>query len=57
LDIGRFVGNRLSALGARAGSVKLDALRETPFWDQYFEVVAILPSVENSYTDDDDDDD
>jgi hypothetical protein len=35
----------------------VDALRETPFWDQYFEVVAILPSVENSYTDDDDDDD
>jgi hypothetical protein len=35
----------------------VDALRETPFWDQYFEVVSILPSVENNYTADDDDDD
>lgn len=27
----------------------IEALRETPFWGQYFEVVSILPGVENAY--------
>ncbi|WP_067678086.1 darcynin family protein [Nocardia miyunensis] len=27
----------------------IDALRETPFWDRYFEVVDILVGVENGY--------
>ncbi|MER7015832.1 darcynin family protein [Saccharopolyspora sp. NPDC000359] len=27
----------------------IDALRETPFWDHYFEVVEILVGVENGY--------
>ncbi|CAH2774231.1 MAG: hypothetical protein SC7H9.05 [uncultured Paraburkholderia sp.] len=25
----------------------VEALRETPFWDRYFEVLEILPGVEN----------
>jgi hypothetical protein len=29
----------------------IEALRETPFWGQYFEVVSILPGVENAYAD------
>lgn len=29
----------------------VEALRETPFWGQYFEVVSILPGVENAYAD------
>lgn len=31
--------------------VLVDALRETPFWDRYFQVKAILPSLENQYAD------
>ncbi len=27
----------------------VEALRETPFWDRYFEIVEILPGVENAY--------
>ena len=27
----------------------IDALRETPFWGRYFEVVEILVGVENGY--------
>lgn len=27
----------------------VDALRETPFWDRYFEVVELLVGVENGY--------
>lgn len=26
-----------------------DKLRETPFWDTYFQVVEILPAIENAY--------
>jgi hypothetical protein len=29
----------------------IEKLRETPFWDTYFEVVQIIPSVENAYAD------
>jgi hypothetical protein len=29
----------------------VEALRETPFWGEYFEVVSILPGVENAYAD------
>lgn len=29
----------------------VEALRETPFWGQYFEVVSIVPGVENAYAD------
>jgi Darcynin, domain of unknown function len=27
----------------------VEDLRETPFWDRYFQIVEILPSVENTY--------
>ena len=27
----------------------VDRLRETPFWDGYFEIVEIVPAVENGY--------
>jgi hypothetical protein len=27
----------------------VEDLRETPFWDRYFEIVEILPGVENGY--------
>jgi Darcynin, domain of unknown function len=27
----------------------VEDLRETPFWDRYFEIVEILPGVENAY--------
>ena len=27
----------------------VEALRETPFWDRFFEIVDILPGVENAY--------
>jgi hypothetical protein len=27
----------------------VEELRETPFWDRYFEIVEILPGVENAY--------
>lgn len=29
----------------------VEALRETPFWGQYFDVVSILPGIENGYAD------
>lgn len=29
----------------------IEGLRETPFWDRYFQIVDILPSVENAYAD------
>jgi hypothetical protein len=29
----------------------VEALRETPFWGKYFDVVSILPGVENAYAD------
>ncbi|MGF6772393.1 chlorite dismutase [Paraburkholderia sp. GAS199] len=29
----------------------VEALRETPFWDRYFQIVEILPGVENAYAD------
>jgi hypothetical protein len=29
----------------------VEKLRETPFWGQYFDVVSILPGVENAYAD------
>ncbi len=28
-----------------------ERLRETPFWDRWFEIVEILPAVENAYAD------
>ncbi len=27
----------------------IEGLRETPFWDFYFDIVEIIPSVENAY--------
>ena len=27
----------------------VEELRETPFWDRYFDIVEILPGVENAY--------
>ncbi|TXN58851.1 darcynin family protein [Methylobacterium sp. WL6] len=27
----------------------VEAIRETPFWDRYFEIVDILPGIENAY--------
>ena len=27
----------------------VEDLRETPFWDRYFQIVEILPGVENAY--------
>jgi hypothetical protein len=32
-----------------AHQLLIDALRETPFWDRYFEVVDILVGTENGY--------
>jgi hypothetical protein len=29
----------------------VEDLRETPFWDRYFQIVEILPAVENAYAD------
>ena len=29
----------------------VEHLRETPFWDHYFEVLDILPGIENAYAD------
>jgi hypothetical protein len=29
----------------------VEDLRETPFWDRFFEIVEILPGVENAYAD------
>lgn len=33
----------------RAYQLLVEALRETPFWDRYFDVVEILVGVENAY--------
>ncbi|PTS79221.1 darcynin [Sphingomonas sp. HMWF008] len=40
-----------SARDHRAYQLLVEALRETPFWDRYFEIVEILPGVENAYAD------
>lgn len=29
----------------------VEGLRESPFWDRYFNVVSILPGIENAYAD------
>ncbi len=29
----------------------IEDLRETPMWDRYFDIVEILPGVENAYAD------
>lgn len=34
-----------------AWELLVERLRETPFWDEWFEIVDILPSVENAYAD------
>ncbi|MFI9507381.1 darcynin family protein [Nocardia sp. NPDC052566] len=33
----------------RAYQLLIDALRETPFWDRYFEIVDLLVGIENGY--------
>jgi hypothetical protein len=33
----------------QAYQLLVEDLRETPFWDRYFEIVEILPGVENAY--------
>ena len=33
----------------RAYELLVEDLRETPFWDRYFQIVEILPGVENTY--------
>jgi hypothetical protein len=33
----------------QAYEVLVEDLRETPFWDRYFQIVEILPAVENAY--------
>ncbi|MFH8224579.1 darcynin family protein [Streptomyces sp. NPDC018057] len=33
----------------RAYQLLIDALRETPFWDRYFEIVDLLVGTENGY--------
>ncbi|ATL33111.1 darcynin family protein [Streptomyces formicae] len=33
----------------RAYQLLIDALRETPFWDRYFEVIDLLVGTENGY--------
>jgi hypothetical protein len=33
----------------RAYELLVEDLRETPFWDRYFQIVEILPGVENIY--------
>jgi hypothetical protein len=33
----------------KAYQMLVEALRETPFWDRYFDVVEILTGVENGY--------
>jgi hypothetical protein len=37
------------AVDHQAFQLLVEALRETPFWDRYFEVVEILVGVENGY--------
>jgi len=38
------------ATSHRAYENVVEALRSTPFWDFYFEIVEILPGVENGYS-------
>jgi len=33
----------------QAYELLVEDLRETPFWDRYFQIVEILPAVENAY--------
>jgi hypothetical protein len=33
----------------QAYELLVEDLRETPFWDRYFQIVEILPGVENAY--------
>lgn len=37
------------ATSHHAYELLVEALRETPFWDRYFQIVEILPGVENAY--------
>ncbi|GAB3165365.1 darcynin family protein [Amycolatopsis sp. NPDC004378] len=37
------------AVDHQAYHLVIEALRETPFWDRYFEIVEILVGVENGY--------
>ncbi|CAE6713185.1 darcynin family protein [Paraburkholderia domus] len=37
------------ATSHHAYELVVEALRETPFWDRFFEVVEILPGVENAF--------
>ncbi len=39
----------LGGTRSRAFQLVIEALRETPFWDHYFEIVEILVGVENGY--------
>ncbi|MFM0001416.1 hypothetical protein PQR57_10335 [Paraburkholderia dipogonis] len=38
-----------NATSHHAYEMVVEALRETPFWDRYFDIVEILPGVENAY--------
>ncbi|MFM0625238.1 darcynin family protein [Paraburkholderia xenovorans] len=38
-----------NAASHHAYEMLVEALRETPFWDRYFDIVEILPGVENAY--------
>ncbi len=37
------------AVSHHAYQLLVEDLRETPFWDRYFDIVEILPGVENAY--------
>jgi hypothetical protein len=37
------------AVSHHAYQILVEDLRETPFWDRYFDIVEILPGVENAY--------
>lgn len=37
------------ATNHQAYELLVEDLRETPFWDRYFQIVEILPGVENAY--------
>ncbi|HEX3634714.1 MAG TPA: darcynin family protein [Paraburkholderia sp.] len=37
------------ATSHHAYELLVEALRETPFWDRFFEIVEILPGVENAF--------
>jgi len=39
------------ATSHHAYELVVEALRETPFWDRFFQIVEILPGVENAYAD------